>query len=157
MGAWLQQHHQAKTVRMERQEGYSRAAADAALGAFLKVQQVALGIGRPDSADPNSLRVLTETVIEHTHTARHAALLLVRAHEVRERLEEIVQVLLAWETAPVVEGQSRERAMCSWWNSAAGEALEVLAAHMRDEPLPPRHRSYVAMMTSVASRLPDPS
>ncbi|MFF9210466.1 MULTISPECIES: hypothetical protein [unclassified Streptomyces] len=160
LGGWLQQHHQAKTARRERQESYSRVAGERALDALVQIQQVVFEHTRDHPEGTTLLEhkaQVIDRVVEHAHTSRTSSMLIMRAPELRGRLDEVFMVLLKFHCAPVVESEPPSRTRNTWLLTASQEGLDVLSAALRDEQLPDHSEGFVEQMIIAANDFLDPS
>jgi hypothetical protein len=160
LGGWLQQHHQAKTARRERQESYSRVAGERALDALVQMQQVIFEYTRDHPEGTTLLEhkaLVIDKVVEHAHIARTSSMLITRAPELRARLDEVFMVLLQFYVAPVVESESPSRTRNTWLLTATQEGLDVLSSALRDERIPDSTEGFVEQMIVAANALEDPS
>ncbi|MCX5234427.1 hypothetical protein OG824_04160 [Streptomyces prunicolor] len=159
LGGWFQQRWQAKTAREERHEGYSRQSGETALDAFVQMQQAIYAYVRDhphEDGGDHKAEVLDKTA-GFAHVARSQIMLITRASKLRERLDEVLQVLIGFTAAAPAEGQTVERVRNSWILQASQEGMDVLSAFMRDEPIPKRSETFIEQMTVFATVLDDAS
>ncbi|MEU6001563.1 hypothetical protein ABZ837_27520 [Streptomyces sp. NPDC047197] len=131
MGGWLQQRLQSKAAREQQREERRYIAGQTALDMLIRLRRTAASrVDSPESEDD-----WIDVFVEHT-TAYEAALLLIPdADHLRERLYAISRALGHYESL----GQSHQDANL-WLDSTALEAIRVLSAFLRQEPLPnPSH------------------
>lgn len=151
-GAWMQQRWQAQTARRERMDGYSRKAGETALDALVQIQQVVFNFSRDygDSAhDQLHSQVITK-VLHHSHVAKTAVLTIGDA-AVRERLDEVLQVMIEFHAVPEIDPEKLTRARCLWFLNAATEGMGILSAFLRSESLPSNSEGYIEQMLLVAN------
>lgn len=156
LGGWLQQHHQAKTARRERQHGYSRASQERALDALVQIHQVVFDYTRDHPEDTPLLEhkaKVIDKVMEHAHVARTATMLVMNAPELRERLDEVFMVLLGFPAAPMAESEQPSSARNTWLLTASQEGMDILSAAMREEPIPQSSEGFVEQMIITANFL----
>lgn len=147
LGGWLQQKAQAKTAKLERQEGYSRNAAETALNELLLLQRNILAALAAEGYDEQDL---VNDTVNSTHSARFSMMLVMHADEVRRRMDEVFSVLTYALAAP--SGDSRIRR----YLTASEEGLNILSSYLRDEPLAAPSQPFSAYLQSLGLINPNP-
>ncbi|MFJ6861473.1 hypothetical protein [Streptomyces werraensis] len=103
LGAWFQQRWQVKTARENRQAGYARQAGETAFDAFVQMQQAVYAYVREHSGEDGEdhKTQVTDKVASLAHTLRSQIMLTSGAAELRERLDEVIQIVIGFTaTAP---------------------------------------------------------
>lgn len=141
LGGWLQQRSQAKSSREVRHEERHQALGQTALTELLGLQQrLRVSPGDFDHADQTWIA----DTVEHLQSARMAMLLVPNAPETRRRMEEIFQLASRMSVA----GAPLMRRL--FVMEMTTEGIEVLAAFMRGDPLPPPSELFVGRQLMVA-------
>ncbi|WP_431040450.1 hypothetical protein ACQUSR_34045 [Streptomyces sp. P1-3] len=133
VGAWLQQHHQARTAQAQRVEDRAREAGNNALAELLVLRRLVTENvhANLDEEIPRWRSVAQR----HTDAAEMALLLMPQAEEVRARVIgalHLAERALAF-AARAALGLHVEKLHLY---SCSNEAIQVLAAFMRGDPLP---------------------
>ena len=142
MGGWLQQRLQTKAAREQQREERRYIAGQTALDMLIRLRSTAAN--RVDSLESEDAWI--DVFVEHT-TAYEAALLLIPdADDLRERLYAISRVLGHYESL----GQSHQEAN-TWLDATSVEAIRVLSAFLRQEPLPNASHTFLEQQGMVAA------
>ncbi|MFE7183153.1 nitroreductase family protein [Streptomyces erythrochromogenes] len=130
MGAWLQQHHQAKTAKNERMEARGYSAGEKALAELYQLRQhlVESGVAGEVPPERQPWRFIAVT---HLDEAELAVMLMPGAPLIHERVVEVLVLAKRFELA----GQDRQRQI-RWIKHCTASAIDMLSAHMRGEPIP---------------------
>ncbi|MDX3233222.1 hypothetical protein [Streptomyces sp. ME19-01-6] len=130
LGAWLQQHHQAKTAKNERLEARGYTAGEKALAELYQLRQhlVESGVAGEVPQERQPWRFIAVT---HLDEAELAVMLMPRAPLVHERVVEVLILAKRFELA----GQHRHQQI-RWIKGCVASAIDILSAHMRGEPVP---------------------
>ncbi|MFI6494749.1 hypothetical protein [Streptomyces sp. NPDC050564] len=91
-------------------------------------------------------------LVEWTTTFDAALLVVPNAAEMRERVFEVVRQLAFYEAL----GQTHSEAN-GWIDVTCIEALEILSAFLREEPLPPRSKPFRDRAEMIAAHIRGPS
>jgi hypothetical protein len=133
LGGWLQQRHQAKTARAERREERRYTAARAALDMLIRIRHAAANRAEDDASEA----VWTAELVEWSTSFDATLYLVPDGEEMRERVFEIVRHLGYYEAL----GQNHQEAN-GWIDITCGEAIQVLSAFLREDPLPTRSANF---------------
>ncbi|MGW0877039.1 hypothetical protein ACWD3Z_42245 [Streptomyces sp. NPDC002740] len=146
LGGWFQQRWQVRSARAERQEGYSRKAGETALDALVQMQQAVFAYVRDHSGEDGAghKAEVVDQVAGLAHVARSQIMLITNAAETRDRLNEVLRVLIDYTAA---QGRPRWKAHNAWFLGASQEGADLLSAFMRDEPIPERSEGFVKQMS----------
>ncbi|WP_328450004.1 hypothetical protein OG780_19735 [Streptomyces sp. NBC_00386] len=126
-GGWLQQRHQANTAKAERREGRRYAAGQTALEMLIRLRQAAAN--RTDT--PESESAWTDAFIDWTVTFDAALHVVPDGDQMREQVFEVVRLIGYYEAL----GQTRQESNL-WIDALCREAVAVLSAFLREDPLP---------------------
>ncbi|MEU8556016.1 hypothetical protein AB0C80_18770 [Streptomyces anthocyanicus] len=133
LGGWLQQRHQVKAARAERREERRYTAGQTALGMLIRIRHAAAN----RAEDEESEAAWTAELIEWSTSFDAALLLIADGDEMRERVFEVVRHLGYYDRL----GQNHREAN-DWIDAACGEAINLLSAYLREDPLPSRSVTY---------------
>ncbi|MGP4046911.1 hypothetical protein [Streptomyces sp. 2A115] len=127
LGGWLQQRHQAKTAKAERQEERRYAAGQAALDMLIRFRHATAS----RINDDEGMDAWTEAFVEWSVTFDAALYVVPDGDEMRKRVFGIMGFVGYHEEL----GQNHSEA-CLWIDALCREAIAVLSAFLREEPLP---------------------
>ncbi|WP_326658804.1 hypothetical protein [Streptomyces canus] len=130
LGAWLQQHHAAKTARNERLDARGYAAGEKALSELYQLRQHLVECGVAGEV-PQERQPWRFIAITHLDEAELAVMLMPGARLVHDRVVEVLVLGKRFELA----GQHRHRQV-QWMKHCTTAAIDLLSAHMRGEPVP---------------------
>ncbi|MFE0451614.1 hypothetical protein ACFW2D_10035 [Streptomyces sp. NPDC058914] len=133
LGGWLQQRHQAKTAKQQRREEHRYTAGRTALDMLIRLRHVAANRGE----DAESENAWTAELVEWSTSFDAALFLVPGGDEMRERVFEVVRQLGFYEAL----GQNHREAN-AWIDVVCGEAITILSAFLREDPLPSRSRVF---------------
>ncbi|MFF9394218.1 hypothetical protein [Streptomyces griseoluteus] len=152
LGGWLQQHHQAKTAKEQRREERRFTAGRTALDMLIRLRHV--GANRAEG-DAESQGAWVDQLVEWTTSFDAALFVVPGGDEMRERVFEVVRHLGFYD----VLGQTHSEAN-AWIDATCGEAIGILSAFLREDPLPPRSRAlrdHTEMVEAHLRNRTDPS
>ncbi|MFE7361487.1 hypothetical protein [[Kitasatospora] papulosa] len=141
VGGWLQQRYQAKTAKEQRRDERRFTAGRTALDMLIRLRRVAAN--RTEGHTENEAAWVDE-LVEWTTTFDAALLVVPGADEMRERVFEVVRHLGFYDSL----GQNHSEANL-WIDSTCKEAIELLSAFLREEPMPPRSRLFMDQIGMV--------
>ncbi|MFE4991411.1 hypothetical protein ACFRH4_08675 [Streptomyces mirabilis] len=147
LGGWLQQRHQARTAKEQRRDERRFTAGRTALDMLIRLRRVA---ANRSEGDAESEDAWVDELVEWTTTFDAALLVVPGGDEMRERVFEVVRHLAFYD----VLGQTHSEAN-GWIDLTCKEAIELLSAFLREEPLPPRSRPFVDQIGMVQAHLRD--
>ncbi|MET7347449.1 hypothetical protein [Streptomyces mirabilis] len=133
LGAWLQQHHQAKATQAQRVEDRAREAGNNALTELLVLRRLVM-----ENVHANLNEEMPEwrsIAQRHMDAAETALLLMPQAEEVRSR---VIGALHLAERALAFAARAHLGLHVEKLHlyNCSNEAIQVVAAFMRDDPLP---------------------
>ncbi|MEU5030189.1 hypothetical protein [Streptomyces milbemycinicus] len=149
MGGWLQ----SRTAKTERQEGYRREAAQAALSELVQLRHELMVHYQEHPATDHQYG-FSGPFQDFMHAgqrrlmAMNASVLLIPHPQLRARLETVYEVGNAWLLVPGL----RAGGQMQWMQSAAREGTEILGAFLRGDPLPPESPGFANMRQHVEER-----
>ena len=136
LGGWLQHRQQQQTAAVERREGYARAAEENVLNHLLQLHRsLHDALRRWDVRGDNSEWRSGQS--EHLREIEMTSHLL-PGEELRSRLKEVI-------TAIYADGSGHdELTKVAKMVGISQEGIDLLAAQLRGEPLPPRSAAFIA-------------
>ncbi|MFD8072170.1 hypothetical protein ACFV3E_05905 [Streptomyces sp. NPDC059718] len=137
LGAWLQQHHQAKAEKAARIEERARAAGDKALSELYALRRHVMECNSEEI--PESRQPWLKIAEHHMDAAEMAVGLMPQAEQVREQVKETFLLASTAASYAVMLNES-PAAQCAPLRWAASEGITVLSAYMRGDPIPPPSR-----------------
>lgn len=144
LGGWLQQRHQARIAKQERREERRLASGQAALDMLIRLRQATAS----RTQNPESEDAWTGAFVDWTVTFDAALYVVPDGEEMREQVFEIVRLIGYYEEL----GQTHQEANL-WIDALCREALAVLSAFLREEPLPNPSRFFLDQQEMVEAHL----
>ncbi|MFD4523269.1 hypothetical protein ACFWP7_04905 [Streptomyces sp. NPDC058470] len=144
LGGWLQQRHQAKTARAERRDERRYTTGQAALEILIRFRQSAAS----RTEDRESEDAWTDVFIDLTVTIDAALYVVPDGDEMRDQVFEIVRLIAYYEQL----GQTHQESNL-WIDALCKEAIEVLSAFLREDPLPSPFRFFLDQQEMVEVHL----
>ncbi|MEU0844805.1 hypothetical protein ABZ370_35775 [Streptomyces sp. NPDC005962] len=144
LGGWLQQRHQAKISKEERREGRRLATGQSALDMLIRLRQATAN--RTDT--PEGEDAWTDAFVDWTVTFDAALYVVPDGDEMREQVFEIVRLIGYYESL----GQTHRESNL-WIDALCREALAVLSAFLREDPLPTPSRFFLNQLDMVEAHL----
>ncbi|WP_406431569.1 hypothetical protein OHA59_36705 [Streptomyces sp. NBC_01589] len=145
VGGWLQQRHQAKTAKEQRRDERRFTAGRTALDMLIRLRRAAASRSQGDAESEGAW---VDELVEWTTTFDAALLVVPDGDEMRERVFEVVRHLGFYDSL----GQTYSEAN-DWIYLTCKEAIELLSAFLREEPLPPRSRPFMDQIGMVQAHL----
>ncbi|MFE9649323.1 hypothetical protein ACFYO0_35470 [Streptomyces sp. NPDC006365] len=144
LGGWLQQRHQARIAKAERREERRYTAGQAALDMLIHFRQATAN--RIDEEE--SENAWTEVFVEWSVTFDAALYVVPDADEMRDRVFGIMGFIGYHEAL----GQTHSEANL-WIDALCKEAIAVLSAFLREEPLPEPSQFFLDQREMVRAHL----
>ncbi|MDV9175972.1 hypothetical protein R6V09_38365 [Streptomyces sp. W16] len=144
LGGWLQQHHAAKTAKDERRSERRYTTGQAALEILIRFRQATAS----RTEDQESEDAWNDVFIDLTVTFDAALYVVPDGDEMREQVFEIVRLIAYYEQL----GQTHQESNL-WIDSLCKEAIEVLSAFLREDPLPSPSRFFLDQQEMVEAHL----
>ncbi|MGW7021520.1 hypothetical protein ACWGGS_19620 [Streptomyces decoyicus] len=129
LGGWFQQRWQAMTAKEQRRDERRFTAGRTALDMLIRLRHAAANRGE----DAESEDAWTAELVEWSTSFDAALFLVPGGDEMRERVFEVVRHLGFYEAL----GQNHHEAN-AWIDVVCREAITILSAFLREDPLPPR-------------------
>jgi len=142
LGGWLQQRHQAQTAKAERWEERRYTAGQAALDMLIRFRHATAS----RINDDEGVDAWTEAFVEWSVTFDAALYVVPDGDEMRKRVFGIMGVAGYYEDL----GQNHSEAAL-WIDALCREAIGVLSAFLREEPLPEPSRSFLDQREMVGA------
>ncbi|MFF7477080.1 hypothetical protein [Streptomyces sp. NPDC008092] len=127
LGGWLQQSRQAKTAKEQRREERRYAAGQAALEMLIRFRHASM----KRTKETESTLAFTEALVEFVTTFDAALYVVSDAEEMRTRVLDT----MSFSAYTIELGHTHDEAK-SWIDVICKEAIGVLSAFLREEPLP---------------------
>lgn len=151
LGGWLQHRQQEQTAIKERQELYSRSAGEATLNHLLQLHRsISVVLSQWDVGADNSR--WTEARQPHLQEFE-MSLHLIPSEELRSRLMEVVTLIYdsaaeVDQTDIIVRAQA-QLDQVALTVAISQEGINLVAANLRGEPLPPRSSAFVGTWNEI--------
>ncbi|MEU6651296.1 hypothetical protein ABZ904_18085 [Streptomyces sp. NPDC046900] len=127
LGGWLQQQHQAKTAKEQRRDERRYTAGQAALEMLIRFRHASMR--RTEDAD--SALAFSEALVEFVTTFDAALYVVSHGDEMRRRVLGIIGLAAAYMEPSRPNSEDK-----GWVDTCCKEAVGVLSAFLREEPLP---------------------
>ncbi|WP_328939204.1 hypothetical protein OG288_36900 [Streptomyces tauricus] len=134
LGGWLQQRLQAKTAKAERREERRYTAGQTALDMLIRLRQATAS----RTEDQEGEDAWADAFVDWTVTFDAALYVVPDGDQMREQVFQIMRLIGFYEAL----GQTHQESNL-WIDSLCKEAIEVLAAFLREEPLPRFSRFFL--------------
>jgi hypothetical protein len=131
LGGWLQQRHQAETARADRIEERGMTAGANALEELRALWRHMAEVGGQPDRIPDAFQPWKKIANAHMAEATLATMLMPQAEVVRQRIREVGDAM-----AVLADAVRDESAALLCYSIGADDALDLLTAYMRGDPLP---------------------
>jgi hypothetical protein len=140
LGGWLQQRQQAKADREQRREERRYSNGQTALEMLIRFREANMR----RTEDPESMRDFTEALVEFVMAFDAALYVVSDGGEMRSRVMRIMGV-----AADSIDLGPAHQESKTWTHAMFTEAICVLSAFLREEPLPKPSREFLEVRQTV--------
>ncbi|MFI5979176.1 hypothetical protein [Streptomyces sp. NPDC051452] len=143
LGGYLQQHHQAKTAKEQRRDERRYTAGQAALEMLIRFRHASM----KRTEDVDSALAFSEALVEFVTTFDAALYVVPDGDEMRRRVLGTIGL-----AAGYMEPHHPNSEDKSWIDTCCKEAIGVLSAFLREEPLPEPSQRFLEQHEIMRAR-----